>query len=106
MCRSIEYSYPRQVCRFSGYSVAGPSSGKDNDALIDDESFDYYQFMWSKSAWQFYFGIALVLYTALFALLCSICLFNNDTNISQVINVILFVRRKSDECYTKQIKFT
>ena len=47
-CRSIEYSHLRQVCRFSGHSVVGPLSDKDNDVLIDDESFDYYQFMWSK----------------------------------------------------------
>lgn len=47
-CRSIEYSHLRQVCRFSGHSVAGPISAKDDDALIDDETFDYYQFMWRK----------------------------------------------------------
>lgn len=47
-CRSIEYSHLRQVCRFSGHSVAGPISANDEDALIDDEIFDYYQFMWSK----------------------------------------------------------
>lgn len=48
-CRSIEYSHLRQICRFSGRSVVGPLSKEDNDeALIDDDSFDYYQFMWSK----------------------------------------------------------
>lgn len=49
-CRSIEYSHLRQVCRFSGNQVVGPLSNKDKDALIDDETFDYYQFMWSKCA--------------------------------------------------------
>lgn len=47
-CRSIEYSHVQQICRFSTRSVVGPISPADNDALIDDELFDYYQFMWSK----------------------------------------------------------
>lgn len=49
-CRSIEYSHSKQVCRFSGHTVMGPASKQDtDDVLIDDDTFDYYQFMWSKS---------------------------------------------------------
>lgn len=47
-CRSIEYSFVQQICRFSTLSVVGPISPVDSDALIDDELFDYYQFKWSK----------------------------------------------------------
>ncbi|KAH9420862.1 hypothetical protein DERP_001296 [Dermatophagoides pteronyssinus] len=46
-CRSIEYSFVQQICRFSTLSVVGPISPVDSDALIDDELFDYYQFKWS-----------------------------------------------------------
>ncbi|KAH9388758.1 hypothetical protein TYRP_008103 [Tyrophagus putrescentiae] len=55
-CGSIEYSHVRQVCRFSGHSVAGPLSAKDDDALIDDETFDYYQFMWMPTQDKFTSG--------------------------------------------------
>ncbi|KAJ6224875.1 hypothetical protein RDWZM_003420 [Blomia tropicalis] len=48
-CHSIEYSHQKQICRFSGHSVIGPLSDKDDEALIDDDTFDYYQFKWSDS---------------------------------------------------------
>lgn len=50
-CHSIEYSHQKQICRFSGHSVIGPLSDKDDEALIDDDTFDYYQFKWCKSQW-------------------------------------------------------
>lgn len=48
-CRSIEFSHSRKICRFSTRSVVGPVSNLDTDVLIDDDSFDYYQFMWDNS---------------------------------------------------------
>ncbi|UXI17912.1 hypothetical protein NH340_JMT03855 [Sarcoptes scabiei] len=47
-CRSIEFSHSRKICRFSTRSVVGPVSNLDTDVLIDDDSFDYYQFMWDN----------------------------------------------------------
>lgn len=48
-CRSIEYSHAKEVCRFSDRFVVGPLGQNDKEALVEDDNFDYYQFMWSKS---------------------------------------------------------
>lgn len=47
-CQSVEYSSRFQSCRFSSQS-----SGVAKPNLVDDESYDYYEFKWSKysSTW-------------------------------------------------------
>lgn len=43
-CQSVEYSSRFQSCRFSSQSSG---TGKPPN-LVDDESYDYYEFKWSK----------------------------------------------------------
>lgn len=47
-CRSIEYSHRGQLCRFSDRTVVGPLGEADREGLMDDDQFDYYQFMWNS----------------------------------------------------------